>query len=74
MELRERFGALRLSMHKQFISTVSEMARSETHQVCVPHTNSVLDTDLTHEEAIHPPKGKLHEFNAFVLQVRRERH
>lgn len=42
------------------------------YQISVPHSDSILDADLAHEQTVHPPKTKLDEFHAFVLEMFRQ--
>jgi len=34
-----------------------------TDQIGIPHPDCILDADLPHQQAIHPAKSKLHEFD-----------
>jgi len=40
-----------------------------THEIRVPHAHDVLDAQLAHEEAVHPPERKLDELDALLLEV-----
>lgn len=46
---------------------------TETHKVGIPHAHDVLDAQLAHEEAVHPPERKLDELDAFLLEMCGER-
>ena len=48
------------------------MAR-KTYHIRVPHADRVLDAQLAHEHAVHPPEAKLYKLDAILHQVRRER-
>ena len=48
-------------------------AAENTHKISIPHSNGIFDADFPHEKTIHPPKSKLHELDAFRLQVGRKR-
>ena len=39
----------------------------KTYEVGVPHPYSILDTNLPHQEAVHPSERELHELDIFGL-------
>ena len=44
-----------------------------THQIRIPHSDRPLYRNLTHQQAVHPPKGKLHVLDSLVFKVCSER-
>ena len=42
---------------------------SWAYQIGIPHPDGTLDTDLSHQETIHPPKGELHIFDALFIHM-----
>lgn len=64
MELRE---ALVFSL--SILSVSSEVGEGLAHKVRVPHSDGILDTNLPHEQAVHPSKGELNEFDTLLFHV-----
>ena len=74
MELRESICPFRLCLSlvgSQYNLQIP--AAENTHKISIPHSNGIFDADFPHEKTIHPPKSKLHELDAFRLQVGRKR-
>ena len=42
---------------------------SWAYQIGIPHPDGTLDTDLSHQETIHPPKSELHIFDALFIHM-----
>jgi len=45
------------------------MKGKRAYEVCVPHPDRVLDADLAHQKAVHPPETELDELHALGLHV-----
>lgn len=39
------------------------------YQIRVPHPNSILNTNLPHQQAIHPSEGELHKFDILRFKM-----
>lgn len=57
-----------LVMHS-FIDQILSRRSEVTYKVGVPHADYVLDTDLAHEETVHPSETELDKFDTFLLKV-----
>jgi len=69
MKLREGVGALCLQPNQPLEQNIKRIS----YQIGIPHSDRILDTDFSHQQAIHPPERKLHEFDVLGLQVRIQR-
>ena len=41
-------------------------------EISIPHPNRILNRDLPHQQTIHPPEAKLHEFHTLSFQMFRQ--
>jgi hypothetical protein len=64
MELRK---AIFFSLEN--VSLQQKHASSWAHQVCIPHSYHTPDTQLSHQQAIHPSKAELHVLDAFTFEM-----
>ena len=58
--------------HSQY-AVAKPYEKRKTHQIGIPHPHGILHAYLTHQQTVHPPEGKLHEFDALRREVLRER-
>lgn len=45
--------------------------QQKTYQIGIPHSDGILNADLPHEKAVHPPESKLHELDVLNVQMGR---
>jgi hypothetical protein len=48
---------------------IGEATREAAHEVGIPHPDGVVNADLTHEQAVHPSEGELHELDVLRSQM-----
>jgi len=53
----------------QNLATGTKRSKEAAYQIGIPHSDCTFDTDLSHQETVHPAECKLHVFNALLVHM-----